>query len=361
MHKRVFTFPDFYEAALERELVRLGYSLAAPQKLAKAVLQLSDHYLAKPEAATPWNEPWARAASLAYYFPLNYARNRAVALEATRLGFFQGLEKLLDLGCGMGSGVLAFLDAATFAKAEAHDVSQEAVDLCNQLHQSRSPLTTQVEAIDLRRPASGFNGSTTMLLASYVFTELPEAPSWWAHAEAIAVVEPSTHQDARRLQEYRQSLIDAGFQIWAPCTHMQNCPLLLHSKKDWCHDRILWNPPAWFTAIEKDLPMKNRSLTFSYLLARKSVAPPADLSKYARLIGDTLEEKGKNRQAFCRSSDREFLAWFPQRLKKGSSIELERGNLVELSGDLEQRATELRLPSPEKIRELSTTTPLKSF
>lgn len=360
MHKRHFSFPDIYEAAVERELVGLGYSLKSPKKLAKAVLQLSDHYLSHPDAATPWNEPWARAASLAYFFPLNYARNLAVAREAERLGFLSDLSSILDLGCGMGSGLLAFLDTKDFERAEAQDISRDAVDLCTSLHQGRTPIAARVLPIDLHERPTGFEArANSMVLASYVYTELPEAPSWWIDAEALAIVEPSTHQDARRLQEYRQKLIDAGFQIWAPCTHMQNCPLLLHSKKDWCHDRILWNPPAWFVEIEKDLPMKNRSLTFSYLLARKRRAPPTELSRYARLIGDTLEEKGKNRQAFCRTQTREFLAWFPQRLKKGEVIELERGNLIELASDLEQRATELRIPAPEKIRELSTTTPLR--
>ena len=38
--------------------------------------------------------------------------------------------------------------------------------------------------------------------------------------------------------------------------------------------------------------------TTSYLLARKKKAPDF-LKKLARLTGDSLEEKGKNRQLFC--------------------------------------------------------------
>ena len=82
MNKRIFEFPASYEPILEAELSHLGYSLKSPAALAKAVVQLSDFYIQNPTGQTPWNEKWARAASLAYYFPLNYARNQAVAIEA---------------------------------------------------------------------------------------------------------------------------------------------------------------------------------------------------------------------------------------------------------------------------------------
>ena len=194
---------------------------------------------------------------------------------------------------------------------------------------------------------------TLLLLASYVYTELLEAPLWWRDIEALALVEPSTQTDARKLQALRAELIAAGYQIWAPCTHMQDCPMLLHSKKDWCHDRIHWKAPAWFIEMEKTLPMKNRTLTFSYILARKTKPAPARLQSLARLVGDTLIEKGKNRQPVCRSSAREFLSWFPQRFPKGAEpIELERGNLVSLAEGLELRADEVRLKGVESLKEI---------
>src|SRR3989338_5951964 len=103
MNRRTFTLPDGFQAPIEASLHSLGYSLNEPGRLAKAVLRLSDHYTQNGEAETPWNEPWAQAASIAYYFPLNYARNRAVALEAQRLGFFRDLDTLIDFGSGTGS------------------------------------------------------------------------------------------------------------------------------------------------------------------------------------------------------------------------------------------------------------------
>lgn len=350
--KREFSFPNDYEAPLRRELAALGYDLAQPAKLAQAVLDLSDFYLQRPDDSTPWSEPWAQAASLAYYFPLNYARNAAVALEARRLGFFEGLSEIEDIGCGMGSGLLAFYDTHPFQKARGSDLSDKALELCQALHHDRTRLDLRIQNTEMAsRESQG------LLLASFVLTELPEIPKHWYSAEALAIIEPSTQTDARRLQAYRKDLLSHGFEIWAPCTHQDDCPLLIHSEKDWCHDRIHWQAPDWFLEIEKRLPMKNRTLTFSYLLARKK-RRPEDLSSYARLVGDMLIEKGKTRQALCRSEEREFLSWFPQRLKGQDTIDLDRGLLVHLDTDVPKKANELRLASPEKIRELPPAAPL---
>lgn len=62
-----------------------------------------------------------------------------------------------------------------------------------------------------------------------------------------------------------------------------------------------------------------------------------------RVTGDTLVEKGKNRQLICRSSAREFLSWFPQRLAKSlSNFQFDRGDLFQMTDDDigEQRGAE---------------------
>ena len=367
MNKRVFSLPEPYTDRLEAALQSFGFTLKEPRKIASAIQRLSDHYTMNPLAATPWNEDWVQAASLAYYFPLNYARNRAVAQEARRLGFFHGLKTLADFGSGMGSALHAFRDTAheagsansppgTELSYQAHDVSMASLELGRRLANEgkySTHATPQHFALALPRPQEIADPSSLLLLASYVLTELEEVPKWWLESEALAIIEPSTQDDGRKLMTLRQKLIDEGYKIWAPCTHQDACPLLTQSAKDWCHDRIHWNAPGWFLEIEKHLPMKNRTLTFSYLLARKTLSPPKRIAELARLTGDTLEEKGKSRQSVCRSPEREFLAWFPQRLKKGDAIELERGLLVQLKPELQKKSSEVRLSSPDDISALA--------
>ena len=137
MKERTFFLPEFFSTRIATELERLGFSFSHPKRLADAVLRLSDHYNNNPSAMTQWKETWAQAASLAYFFPLNYARNLAVAREAKRLGFFTELKTLFDFGSGTGSALLAFLDEMPAASPPAElnifavDSSQTALDLAN--------------------------------------------------------------------------------------------------------------------------------------------------------------------------------------------------------------------------------------
>ena len=342
MLPRHLGLPAAYEPRLRALLAEFDFKLEDSRALAHAILQLSDYYLANPGGSTPWNEPWAQAASLAYYFPLNYVRALAVANEARRLGFFEGLTGLHDFGSGMGSALHAWSDVVgeDFA-LEASDVSSSSLELSERL----APAGRSFSRVIKSDPRS------TLLLASYVLTELESWPALWDEYEALAVIEPSTQADARRLMGEREPLLAKGYRFWGPCTHEAACPLFVHSAKDWCHDRVHLDAPEWLAAIEKHLPMKNRTLTFSYLLARRQ-APPTGLGSLARMVGDTLEEKGKTRQALCRSSEREFLAWFPQRMARDESVEIERGALVSLRDGLEKKSNEVRLKTPGDLRVL---------
>lgn len=352
--QRSFQLPEDFSARIAATLEGLGYKIDEPRRLAEVVLKLSDHYHAHPDSATPWHEPWAKAASIAYYFPLNFARNQAVALEARRLGFFAGIQHLIDFGSGTGSAMAAFIEAQPNSwTTQACDISRAALDL-GRLLIGRSDYEC-LEHFSVQEAPKGFSklAAKTLVMASYVFTELETLPSWWLEAEALAIIEPSTQDDGRRLMNARSELMKRGFSIWAPCTHQDDCPLLTKSARDWCHDRIHWQAPEWFTELEKHLPMKNRTITHSYLLARRTLPPPKSLEGLARLTGDMLIEKGKTRQSLCRGPEREFLAWFPQRFPKGiEPLSLERGRLVRFHGELELRSSELRLPLPDTIEEI---------
>lgn len=352
---RTFHLPETFEQRIRSLLNELGFPVEEPRRLAEAVLRLSDHYHAHPDAPTPWDEPWAQAASVAYYFPLNLARNQAVALEAARLGFFQGIANLIDFGSGTGSALAAFSEALT--KANVPGITYQACDISAiSLHLGRKivnlPAHETITVQSAEDVPNGFfeNAGKTLIVASYALTELEKIPSWWEKAEALAIIEPSTQEDGRNLMQWRAYLIEKGYQIWAPCTHQKTCPLLTQSARDWCHDRVHWQAPEWFTEMEKFLPMKNRTITHSYLLARRTLPVPKGLIGLGRLTGDTLVEKGKTRQSICLGPDREFLAWFPQRFPKGTpDFTLERGRLLRFHEEPVKKSSELRIQSPDQI------------
>lgn len=317
-------------------LAKLGYSFEKPAALAEAIKRLSDFYIANPCGSTPWNEKWAQAAYLAYFLPLNFSRVRAAASKAAQANFFDGLESMIDFGSGPGSAQLAIEEQKSDWKIRiCHDISLDAMNLHKELTNSKIEFWPQFD--EKKLPSA----NKRLAVLSYVFTELKTLPKWASDSEALLIIEPSTREDGRRLQALRAELLAQGFKAFAPCTHQKACPLLVESEKDWCHDRIEWHATPEWQSLENHLPMRNRTLTFSYLAVRKSTSPELPSGELARMVGDKLEEKGKTRQLLCRGPHREFLAWFPNRLK--SDLDLKRGDLVRLREDLEPKANELRV------------------
>ena len=329
---RTFEFPAHLEIQIDSHLKSLGFSLLDDRKIASCIQQMSDFYIQNPTLQTPWSESWVQAAQLAYYFPLNYLRSCAVAEEARRLNFFNGIQSFCEVGSGLGA-LTAHL-SENIGNGYCIEISNEA----NTLHRKLFP------EIKYGFKNNSRSASVDLMAFSYVLTELQDLPQEAWRTEALFIVEPSTQEDGRRLMQLRQRLIDKGFSIWGPCTHHENCPLLSHSKKDWCHDRIHLRMPEWFLEIEKHLKFKNRTVTFSYLLARKTPVVRTSTPQ-ARVVGDMLEEKGKTKTMICRREEREFLSW----LKKDKiDIRLHRGDLLNIDFPTEKKGSEVRISSERK-------------
>lgn len=309
-------------------------------KVAQSVLRLSDFYIAQPSAATPWNEEYCQIAYRNYYLPLNQMRCAQVIERGQQVGFFEGLSHFIDWGSGPGTASLAL---AANPQIRPQIKTQTLFDHSPTVLKNFGDLHTRlvnVKKVDQLRLKGLPHPEQTLLTFSYSLTELEQPPEGWNQFEALMILEPSTSDDGRKLLELREKLKAEGYSLWAPCTHQQACPLLTKSKHDWCHDRLVVQAPEWFEELEDYLPMRNRTVTMSYLLARRK---PAPLTTKARLTGDSLEEKGKTRQLVCRSEAREFLTWMHKSIEPQT---LKRGDLIELPSDLEVKSNELRVHSP---------------
>lgn len=310
------------------------------QFIADSVLRLSDFYIEQPEAGTPWSERYCQIAYRHYYLPLNYQRCKKVLQRGQELGFFEDLKNFIDWGAGPGTASLAIKEVlgVQVKKQMLFDLNKNTMQMFSDLHQSLGD-KTYLDFLDLRTAYP--DKKNTCLVFSYSLTEKNELPVGWKDYEALMILEPSTSQDGRKLLSLRQSLIDEGYTIWAPCTHQKSCPLLSLSKNDWCHDRVKVEAPDWFLQLEQLLPMKNKTITTSYLLARRK-KPAESLALKARLTGDSMEEKGKTRQLVCRNEQREFLTWMHKSLQPQT---LNRGDLITIPVDVELKSNELRLKS----------------
>lgn len=302
--------------------------------LADSILRLSDWYIKNPVTQTPWRENWAQEAYMYYYGPLNYVRNLRVAKEAKTQNFFAGLDHFIDYGAGLGAASLAFTEQHDFSTVTHIESSSEATDLFRAFHlpegsdkkEKTFKFQSQKKMSDVQSPKS------SLLCFSFSLTELFNLPDWAYQAEAIAIIEPGTEHDGRKLLELRQILITQGYTIYAPCTHQGECPLLKNSKHDWCHDRVHFQQPEGWLKLEDKLPMKNRTLAMSYLLARKK-KPTENPLAWGRLTGDLLKENGKDRQMVCFDENRIYLSWLHrhdlrQDIARGSLVQKPEGKLV---------------------------------
>lgn len=298
--------------------------------LSQAILRMSDFYADHPTDETPWNEVWCQQAQLFYFLPLNLIRSLAVINEGQRFGFFDGLGEATDFGAGLGAASLALKHTLPHLRTHEIEKAKEARDL----------RTRFAELSSIERPQGD------LLVASYSLTEnqMDRMQGMLTRFENLMIIEPSTREDARRLQSLRKTLIGQGYSMWAPCTHQQDCPLLIHSEKDWCHDRIHFQAPDWFLRLEKELPIRNENLTFSYLLASKRKPPAAE--GLARLTGDRLKEKGKSRQLMCRNKEREFLSMLQ---RDGDLPEMSRGALIEVPASGTSVGSEYRLKETKNL------------
>jgi len=309
--------------------------------LAEQVLKLSDFFITHPSDQTPWSENFCKQAYRYYYLPLNYLRCELVIKRGLQVGFFKNLETTIDWGSGPGTASFALaknLELNINLKNQILiEKSTEAIKSFQDLHiHLKNPQITS----ELNFKKINCNVKKSLLVFSYSITEMNSLPDEWNQFEALMILEPSTKQDGRKLLDLRKKLIAEGYTIWAPCTHQQSCPLLEESKTDWCHDRTHVNTPPWFLQLEQHLPFKNKTITTSYLLARKS-KPDFNFENKIRLTGDSLAEKGKTRQLACRGPEREFLAWMHKDIKPQT---LPRGDLISLAiSDIEQKSNELRL------------------
>lgn len=342
--RRVYTVPENITQKMNEKLGRYNLALTNSIKIADAVLFMSDFYIDNPEAPTPWNERQTWIAQLAYYFPLNYLRNHAVVEELKNHKDLNSFSKIIDFGAGLGTSSWCFKNAGFKNKIFQFERETKLKNIWDE---------AQFEWLSTEDQLHKQIDRNTLGVFSYSITEINNFLPLLEKFNYLMILEPSTQDDGRKLMELREKLIEKGFHILAPCTHQKACPLLSSSKKDWCHDRIHFKKPDWFQKIENQLPIKNDTLTFSYLLAEKNNLKKSETAevnpKIARLTGDLLNEKGKSKQLVCMNNERLFLTW----MHKTTDVQdIGRGSLVELPEQLKATSNELRITNETLVKVL---------
>ena len=125
-------FSDF----LESRLHTLGYSLGDPEKLAPAILKLSDFFIRGIDPKKHedyWEKNEFKAAYIAYFGVLNFIRARSVFKEARIQKFFIQTQSMADWGSGSGAALWGLLAENPNLKLPitAFDYSRHALEELN--------------------------------------------------------------------------------------------------------------------------------------------------------------------------------------------------------------------------------------
>jgi hypothetical protein len=301
------------------------------------VRQLSDFYIAQPGQPTPWNDPSTRAAYLSYFLPLNVARLRAVWREVQRFLPPEAIHEIWDFGSGLGATQWVLEDEDWIPPRAIHCL--ELSNIAIQTHESLIAVAPTRWQPRFSKDPPRRQRVGALAVFSYSFLEMKGRLPDLGGFDHLLIVEPSTRDSGRELLAWRQRWLDQGFSALAPCTHDRICPLLAHSDRDWCHRRVAFAAPDWWLGLEECLPMKNRTLTYSYLLMSRT-AKDLNWRDATRVIGDTRHERGKARQMICRGVGREFLSWLT---REGAPPFIPNGALIRELGTVEQKNSELRV------------------
>jgi hypothetical protein len=187
---------------------------------------------------------WASAADLAGY-DLTYGERigwkwDAVLDELVMRGWKPSRGIVLDWGCGSGIAgrrVIGRFGPVSFGSLAVWDHSQLAVDFAEEKARKDFPgLSVAAATTDFLEGGEPI----ALLVISHVLNELQpsdleQVRALVARARAVIWTEPGSHDISRSLGLLRDEWARA-FQIVAPCTHANACPILMPgNERHWCH------------------------------------------------------------------------------------------------------------------------------
>lgn len=280
-------------AALER--ASAGASTVA---VTAAVERLSGRYRTVAAADAPiLSSPTDVLAYAVYRMPATYAAVRLALEHGVDAGLGR-VESLVDLGGGTGASVWA---AAEVLPDLARATVLEQVAAAHAL--GRTLAGGVVPATDWRTWRLGEPvPSADLVTISYVLSELSSAQqqrvvddAMGAAGRAVLVVEPGTPDGHRRVLAARSALIDAGWQVLAPCPHALGCPLAVD---DWCHFAARVNRSALHRKV-KGGELSHEDEKFSYVLAVRPTDGEVG-TRAARVVRHPVKRKGLVELRLCR-------------------------------------------------------------
>ncbi|WP_199850674.1 small ribosomal subunit Rsm22 family protein [Streptomyces sp. CMB-StM0423] len=239
------------------------------------------------------------AAYAAYRMPATFQAVRAALSALAEAAPGWAPHSHLDVGGGTGAAVWAA--AAVWPDGPRPtvvlDQAEPALALGSEL--AAGAADPAVRAAEWRRralgaaPAGSAWAPAGLVTVSYLLGELPEnvrrevvASAAQAAEGAVVVVEPGTPEGYLRVLAARQQLVDAGYEVLAPCPHSARCPM--EGTADWCHFAARVQRSALHRRV-KGGELGHEDEKFSYVAA---VRIPAGAPAPARVVRHPQLRKG---------------------------------------------------------------------
>ncbi len=285
------------------------------------------------------NDVNLRRSYLAYFFPVNLAKVRAVLGELPR----DRAEpppprpaRVLDLGSGPGPASVACLtwlrgerrawggpiELVLVDRAEpALSVARDVITACRQ-----GEVTVHTIRADLERRAwlkgrpIGQPGTYDLIVLGHCLNELYrtsrdpcarrakllEVCLELLHPEgSLIVIEPASRPESRALHRVRDQVLERRLcNVYSPCLRDQPCPALAR-EDDWCHEERPWTAPWTVEAIDSHVGFIKDALKFSYLVLRRDGR--TIVSRHAetyRVVSELRILKGEQRAWLCNEAGR---------------------------------------------------------
>ncbi|GEO84590.1 MULTISPECIES: small ribosomal subunit Rsm22 family protein [Alphaproteobacteria] len=273
------------------------------ERLARASEKLSDRYRREVrDGKFHLDGELAAKAYLATRLPATYAAVRAALSMVEEASPEFHPTSLLDFGAGPGTVFWATTDAwPDLGRATLVEASP-AIRSVGEALAKASNVATGWLAGDITGTIPPLEPADLVTLA-YVLDEIAGTaiPNvvrrlWDLTAHTIVIVEPGTPAGWRRIIAARQTLIEAGAQLVAPCAHAKNCPIV---EPDWCHfSRRVARSRLHRLSKGAEVPWEDEKYIF-IAASRFAASPPA-----ARVLAPPRSSSGLARLKLCLSDGR---------------------------------------------------------
>ena len=372
----LLSLPAWWPEVLQRLTGIPDFEARSLQPFASALARLSGHLNDLEERhGTPsvyMRDRRQRQAYLLYYVTANLLKPVWALTELWPDGPPRSDSPLrvLDLGCGPGTGVAAmhaWYGRKTTDRAILID-GVDAVEANAALYREVGALLNgatgygigcEARAGDALR-VRGEDSPYDLVMAMNLLNEMPDAahPKFLSHCAelllpggSLLLIEPALRATSRALLRLRDHAVSEGWCVRVPCFRQEGCPALVN-EKDWCHHDLPWERPPFMAWLDDSIGNIKKSLKFScFVLTREDgeSAGAADTSDRLRVVSELFVEKGRSWCFCCGAAGRlVYQRNTRDRSEANAAFDaLQRYDTLRLTG-AEERAHDVRI-SPSTV------------